>query len=182
MEQHRVCEACGDPLPINRSNRKYCDKCRGRVNTVRNRNASRIRSGCSTISCLFCGCNILTTSKTMLCHDCEILRDSRESHNDSIADMNKKETPSLPTPTAEEIRRNQDKLFRRINNREELVRSVKCSPSTKSSSKNKVKTEPVEQETTVPVSFHDRVDPESGETFIVECRGGGFYCGKQWRK
>lgn len=182
MKQHRVCAACGGPLQTNRFNRKYCDKCRESVNTVRNRNASRIRSGCLTISCLFCGCNIPITSRTMLCRNCEILRDLRESHNDSIDDTNKEEAPSLPTPTAEEIRRNQDRLFQRLSAREELVRSVKDIPYTKSSSKNKVKIEPVEQENTVPVSFYDRVDPESGETIIVECRGGGFYCGKQWRK
>lgn len=178
MKQHRVCEACGDPLPTNRYNRKYCDKCRESINTVRNSNAKRIRSGCSTISCLFCGCDIPTTSKTTLCHNCEILRDSRESHNDSIGGMNKEEVPSLPIPTSEEIRLNQDKLFRRLNAREELVRSVKGSPYTMNSSKNKVKIEPVEPET-APISFHNKIHPETGEELIVECRGSGFYFGKR---
>ena len=179
MKQHRVCEACGDPLPTNKSSRKYCDKCRGKVNTVRNRNTSRIRSGCSTISCTFCGCDILATSKTMLCRKCEMLRDSREAHNDSIDEgLKKKKTPSLPVLTKEEIRRNRERLIQRHERRKPISSSFDDSPTIETPSNKGDKHKPVAPET-APITFHDRTDPETGTQYIVECRGSGFYCGRK---
>ena len=168
MKQHRVCEACGDPLPTNKSNRKYCDKCRGKVNAVRNRNTSRIRSGCSTISCTFCGCDILAASKTMLCRQCEILRDSREAHNDSIDEgIKKKKTPSLPVLTKEEIRRNRERLLQRHDR-----------PTIEAPPTEVDKHKPVAPET-APITFRERTDPETVTKYIVECRGSCFYCGSK---
>ena len=180
MEQHRVCEACGDPLPTNKSNRKYCDKCKGKINTRRNKNNLRMHRDCATISCMFCGCDILKTSKSMLCRKCEMLRDSREAHNDSIDEGLKKEkTPSLPVLTKEEIRRNREKLIRRHERCKQLISgSVEDSPDTKTSSNKGDKHKPVAPET-APITFRDRTDPETGTQYIVECRGSGFYCGSK---
>lgn len=177
MEQHRVCVACGNPLPINKSSRKYCDTCAAKVNKARNKNASRLRSDCTTIDCLFCGCSILITSKSMLCHACEILRDSREAHNDSI-DASKKE-PSIPLPTEEEIRKNRDKLLSRHNVNKPVIPKIFTSGSYSQTPKSKKYFKrPVEPET-APISFRNKLHPETGETLIVECRGSGFYFGKR---
>lgn len=177
MKQHRVCEACGDPLPTNKSNRKYCDKCKGKVNATRNKNNSRMRTDCATISCLFCGCNILKTSKSMLCRECEMLRDSREAHNDSIDEgLKKKKTPSLPKLTEDEIRRNREKLIQRHERRKQISGSSENSPDIKTPSNKGGKHKPAAPEAT-PITFRDRTDPETGRQFIVECRGSGFYCG-----
>lgn len=180
MEQHRVCEACGDPLPTNKSNRKYCDRCKGKINTRRNKNNSRMRTDCATISCLFCGCDILKTSKSMLCRNCEMMRDARESHNDSINEsLKKNKTPSLPTLTKEEIRWNREKLIQRHErNKQPMSGSFENSPTTKTPSNEDDKHRPVAPET-APITFRNRTDPETGTQFIVECRGSGFYCGSK---
>ena len=179
MKQHKVCEACGNPLPPNKSNRKYCDKCGGKVNAIRSRNASRIRSGYSTISCTFCGCDIRATSKTMLCRQCEILRDSREAHNDSVNEgLKKKKTPSLPIST-EKIRRNRERLIKRNERHKQISSSFENGPSIKTLSNKCGKHKPVAPET-APITFHGRTDPETGAQYIVECRGSGFYCG--WKR
>ena len=178
MKQHRVCEACGDPLSTNKSNRKYCDKCRGKVNTIRNKNNSRMRTDCATISCLFCGCDILKTSKSMLCRQCEILRDSREAHNDSIDEgLKKKKTPSLPVLTEDEIRRNREQLIQRHErHKQPISRSFENSSTIKTPFNKGDKHKPVAPET-APITFRDRTDPETGTKYVVECRGSGFYCG-----
>lgn len=181
MKQYRVCEACGNPLPTNNSSRKYCDKCKSKVNAVRIRNTSKIRSGCSTISCTFCGCDIPKTSKSMLCCQCEKLRDSRDAHNDSIdvGPKKKKKTPSLPAFTKEEIRRNRERLIKRHERRKQISCSFENSPTIDTLSNKGDKHRHIEPET-APITFCERTDPETGRQYIVECRGGGFHGG--WKR